>query len=88
MTVGKNVAYIRNSLSGEMVPIQLHILAKLAAARKAERNFRMWDEYYDHLDLEGANTYIKLLDKWDAAVATFSRYANIWYIARYGLSLN
>lgn len=88
MSIGKNVAYIRNGLTGEMVPIKLHILAKLATARKAERNFKMWDEHWDHLDLEKANTYIKLLNEWDAAIATFSRYANIWYIARHGLSLN
>lgn len=88
MTDEKSVAYIRNSRTGEMIPIELHIIAKLAAARKAERNFRMWDEHYDHLDLNGAETYIKLLDKWDAAVAAFSHYTNIWYIARHGLSLN
>ena len=84
----KGFAYIRNSMTGKMIPIKLHILAKLMAVRKAERNFHMWNEHWDHTTLEGAETYSSLLDKWDNTAKTFARYANIWYMAQYGLSLN
>ena len=87
MSHGK-LAHVKNSMTGEMVPIKLHIISKMVSAKVARRNFISYSDKWNHTDPGGAKTYLSLLDKWDKAAREFSRYANIWYIARHGLSLN
>ena len=87
MNTEKNGSVI-NALTGEKVTIKAGILYLFADAFNSRNCFLKYDSSWDHLEPEGAEKYLYLLDKWEAAVKAVSPYVNIWYIARYGLSLN